>query len=764
MNFKKLVILFLLPLIFQSCNVTKYLQEEDKLYTGSDISFTNEKYISQKKELKKNLEEDLYPKPNKKFLGLFYTKLWFHLKVKPKKEKGFKYWLKNKFGEAPVLIDDINVDVLENYIDKSMQDNGYFNTYTSSTINEKTHKASVAYQIENGKQTIIDSIIYPKTNTELDSIFANYKQLLTKEGKAYNLNKMELDRTTLAKEVRSLGYFDFDISDIFFVVDTSLGDNKVNLHYKIKQQNREEKLQKYHISSINVYPTFNGNKDAEVKKGFVGSFYYKEMAFRREYDFVGKKALYNNILIEKGDLFSLKNYEYTSERLNNLGVFSFVDIEYSKDDNDSLRVDVFLTPGQHQSFRADIEASTSNRSFLGSSVALSYSNRNLIKGAENFTIKASAGTEFQMVDKKAALNILDVNFEMSLALPRLLIRATPRKILSNKIPTTTINILENYQQWLAYYTLNSLNFNYKYDWQNQKKHNHAFQPLFVNIISLLNTTQKFDDLVNNNPALKTSFSNSVIIGRNYAYSVSTQRNTYDKHYLYFSGMIENAGNESFIIAKILNKNKTLPYKIFKTPFAQYTKLDADLRYYIKPNNFSMFIARFNPGIGIPYGNSDVLPYIKQFYMGGPNTLRAFQFRSVGPGRYTSETATTDLNPIEQSGDIRLMVNLEYRFDIYKFLKGAIFSDIGNVWLLKEDVNRPDSQFKFNSFYKQLAVGSGVGLRLDFNFFVLRGDVGIPIYKPFNNSGERWINQFPENKFRPWIQKNLVFNVAIGYPF
>lgn len=229
-------------------------------------------------------------------------------------------------------------------------------------------------------------------------------------------------------------------------------------------------------------------------------------------------------------------------------------------------------------------------------------------------------------------------------------------------------------------------------------------------------------------------------------------------------MLENAGNESFIIAKILNKDKALPYKILNTPFAQYSKLDADLRYYFKPNSFSMLVARFNPGIGISYGNSSVLPYIKQFYMGGPNTIRSFPFRSVGPGRYTTQNEAGGLNPIEQSGDIRLLVNVEYRYNIYKFLKGAVFMDMGNVWLLRNDPNRPDSQFTFSNFYKQMALGSGAGLRLDFNFFVLRADLGIPLYKPFNAANQRWINQFPEQGFKPWLQKNVVLNIAIGYPF
>lgn len=761
-----IVLVFASIILLQSCKVSNFLADDEVLYVGPKIKFENDKFIDDKNGLEAIIDSKLYPTYNKKFLGLFYTKIWLYQKVNAKKDKGFKHWLKTKVGKKPILLKDVDEELMTKVINKTMQDNGYFSTSTESKIIEKKQKAKIKYSIKHGEQKIIDSIIYPKTNTDLDSIFANYKYLETKKNKAYNLEKLVDDRNNLATDIRSLGYFDFDVDDIYFVIDTSLKNNLLQVHYKVKAPEAGSVHKKYYINTINVYPTFESlNPNEDKRTDFVGSFYYKDYAFRGDYKFVGKKTLYRNFIVEPGDLFSVKKYEYTSERLTNLDVYDFVNINYYKNDQDSLTVDIKLTPGKYQGIKADVEASTSNRSFLGSSVALSYDNRNLLKGAETFTLKASAGTEFQFINSKAALNILDFNFEANLAIPRLLFPRT-RKIKSSIPPKTNFTLQENYQKWLQYYTLNSVNLSFNYDWRTEKSHRHKISPLFFNVISLINTTNEFETILDQNPLLRTSFDNSFIIGRNYNYTVSSQKGYDDKSYVYFNGFAEFAGSGSYLIAKLFKPNGNQPYEVFNTPFSQYSKFDVELRHYWKPKSNQTLVMRVNAGIGFAYGNSEVLPYTKQFYIGGPNTLRAFPFRSVGPGRFSSANDSNGgtVNPIEQSGDIKLLFNIEHRFGIYKFIKGALFVDAGNVWLKQEDPNRPDSQFKFNEFYKQLALGSGFGFRFDFDFFVIRTDLGIPIYKPYGNVNERWIHQFPEQGFKDWRKNNLTWNIAIGYPF
>ena len=738
------------------------------LYTGSEFSFENNNYIENGKELESEFYKNIYPKPNKKFLGLFYTKLWLYQKVKPKekKEKSFKHWLRFKLGEKPVLLSEIDEETMMALINKTMQDYGYFSAQTSYEVKSGENKAKIKYAIKNQKRTYIDSIFFQKTNQELDEIISGYPKYFTKEKKPYGLKKLKKDRVNLATEVRSLGYFDFDEQDIYYIVDTSGGQSLVDLHVKIKPPRNDSSHKKYYISDINIYPTFESEIPKVNKAKFKSDFIYKSnYHIFQNYEFIGKKSLSRNVLIDRGDLFSVRDYNYTAERLNNLDIFKYVNINYTKNDKDSLTVDIQLTPGKYQSIRGDVEATTSNRSFLGSSVSVSYENRNIFKGAEKFTIKASSGTEFQFVNEKAVLNILDVKFDMTLAILKLLLPFRTQKTMSPVPPKTIFSLQENFQKWLQYYTLNSLNFTFGYDWQSERKFHHKLNPFFFNVLSLLSTTEEFDNVLSENPLLRTSFNSSVIMGRNYSFTMSNQRDNDDKSYIYFSGIIESAGNLSYAIAKKTKPNRDSPYEILNVPFAQYSKIDGDIRHYWQINTHTMFVTRLNAGVGYAYGNSIVLPYSKQFFVGGPNTLRAFPFRSVGPGRYSSLNADNEVaNPLEQSGDIRILVNAEYRYDLYKFIKGALFLDAGNVWLIKNDESRPSGQFKPSAFLQQMALGTGTGIRLDFDFFAIRADLGIPLYKPYNDDGHRWINKFPEQGFKEWRKKNWVWNIAIGYPF
>lgn len=756
------IAIYILSLVFlSSCSVSKFLNENEVLYTGTNFEFSNKKEIKKPGELKDKLSSQIHPKPNTKFLGLFYTRIWFYKTVKPKpeKEKSFKHWLKYKVGQKPVLLSDFNTKTIETVVNKTMQDNGYFKTSNEVEIKEKKKKATLNYTIENSKQTLITTIYYSDAVTTLDSIIKRYNKYETKVGSAYNLKKLEADRTNLATEIRSFGYYDFDKKDIYFVIDTSGKEYELSLYRKVKPPKNDSIHRKYYISDINVYPSFNGN-DTTYNEYFN---YKDEIDIYQNYNYIGKKALYGNIIIKNRGLFSVKDYSYTAERLNALGVYKFIDIQYSKNDKDSLTVDIKMTPGKFQGVKFDISANTSNRSFFGSELSVSYFHRNLFKGAENFTAKASTGLEFQFVNNKVAVNILEVNFEARLGLPRLLIPFRNRKTRSGTPPRTFFSIEESYQQWLQYYTLNSLNFSYGYDWMSNKKHHHVLTPFYINFLSLLNTTDGFDEILNNNASLKASFENNVIIGSSYKFSLNTQRNEEDKSYFYFSAFAETAGNISYGISKALKPSKKDEFEIFGVPFAQFTKFDLELRHNLKLSKNVMLASRLNVGLGFAYGNSTALPYSKQFFIGGPNTIRAFPFRSLGPGNFSSESSAKK-NSIEQSGDIKLLLNTELRFPIYKFIKGAFFVDAGNVWLRNEDPKRAESQFKFNSFASQIALGTGLGLRLDFQYLVIRADYGLPLHKPYNTNGQKWIINFPEQGFNQWQKENFILNIAIGYPF
>ncbi|HUH73583.1 MAG TPA: BamA/TamA family outer membrane protein [Chitinophagales bacterium] len=760
------IVCIALVLMVSACSPSKFLQEGQVMYQGADLKFSQPEKIVKKKDVENAVKDKIVPKANSKFLGLFYTKQWLYSKVTPNpdKKKSLKHWMKNKLGEKPILMSDVDNTTMEKVVQKSMQDNGYFNTFVKSEAKVKKQTGKYIYTVENNGPTYIHKFTKQTFGSQLDTLITDFdKKFFVKVDKIYHLENFTKDRTQLAEYIRKFGYYDFDSEDIFYLIDTAHVGDSIDVQLRIQAPKDDTIHRKYFIRNVDIYTVDDiVTRDDSIPVKEV--FDYKDLTIHQDHKFLDKKVFYRNTLIETQQPFSIEKYNYTASRYVNMNLFKYVNIQYDKSAADSLDVNIFLTPAQHQSFEADVEASTSNRSFLGTSVSVSYINNNLYRKANKLTIKISAGTEFQSNNGKAQLNIINTNFEIRQDIPRLVGFKRDRKDQNETAPKTYIKAQVNFQKWLQYYTLYSIQLAYGYEWNKTKRIQHAFEPISINRITIANKTQEFEDLLDKNPLLKKSFENLTIIGGNYTFSLNTQKRPEDKSYIFFNAYGEIAGNTLYSAFKLFNKNGEQPYKILKSAFSQYAKTEFELRHYWDISRKSRLVTRINTGIGVGYGNSETLPYVKQFFVGGPNTLRAFPFRSVGPGRYTSSVNGGEINPIEQTGDIKLIMNAEYRYTIYKFIRLALFVDAGNIWLLKDDPKRPDGEFKFNNFYQQLALGTGLGLRLDFDFFVIRADLGIPLYKPYLDEGTRWVNEFPEDNFKDWRKKNFVWNIAIGYPF
>jgi outer membrane protein assembly factor BamA len=298
--------------------------------------------------------------------------------------------------------------------------------------------------------------------------------------------------------------------------------------------------------------------------------------------------------------------------------------------------------------------------------------------------------------------------------------------------------------------MSAINLGWGYQWKKSQKVSHLFYPFNLNLVNLLETTPEFDDIVNTNPYVKKSFEEQFIAGIKYDLIYDNVNRKPNGFYGQFS--LSTAGN----LIDLLNfgSDGERPYTIFGNIYSQFVKASADIRLYTNTVKQGL-VFRLYAGTGYSYGNSTVMPYIEQFYSGGANSLRAFTARSVGPGTYKPE----EINGIiDQTGDIKLEGNIEYRFPFSKTLKGAIFIDAGNVWLLNEDESRPGAEFKLGTFIDQLAVGAGFGLRFDFNFFVMRTDFGLPLRTPYATENGNWLTTTKE------VLSGTMFNLAIGYPF
>lgn len=756
-------ILLIISLAWSSCNVTNRLPGDELLYTGTELNISQNYKVPNKQELVARLQKQIKPEPNKKFLGITYTRLWFRQHIKePKKKRSLRRWMKYKLGKDPVLYSMVKPQQLLFSLKKTLQDNGHFNSQVELNEIREGKKISISFDITLNKAYRISKVIPPKTEQAIDSLIYEFyleHKLSSEEGNVYDLEFWNEKRDEMMAYIRDRGYFNFSKRYLYFYIDTSAGNSNVDVHLRSSSSIDSTVFIKYHLRNISVDATYR----LEVPKEKIQPFEYKGIKYYQSREYIKPKALAPFINLEKGALFSQKNHTYTLNRLLQLNIFKFVNIQYNKVNGDSLDVNILLTPTQYQEVKVDLEASTTNTNFMGTNLQTSYLNRHLFKRAQQLELIFNAGSEFQITNNRSLVNILDISGQLNYYLPRFLGFSGWQNRRQLKSSRTRFGFSNNFQKWFELYTLNSVKLNYSYDWIGGDKLRHNLAPFSFTRVNLLNSDPKLEELLNSNPILRTGFEEVLIVGQEYALQFDTKDPVRPlKEYWWLNLKLETAGNLMYGGYALFGKGGK-PYTPVNAPFSQFSLADLDFRHYWIINNKNSFVSRFNGGIGAAYGNSNVLPYIKQFYLGGPSTLRAFRFRGIGPGKYRNETLE-NINSIDHAGDIKLLMNFEYRFTIYRFFKAALFADIGNIWLLRDDPERADGVFQFSDFYKEFAIGSGLGFRLDFDIFVIRLDLGVPLRKPYLPEGKEWINDFPENNFRDWRKQNLVWNIAIGYPF
>jgi outer membrane protein assembly factor BamA len=455
----------------------------------------------------------------------------------------------------------------------------------------------------------------------------------------------------------------------------------------------------------------------------------------------------------------------------NLGVFKFVNIRFVDTDSAGiprLEPHIYLTPMPIRNIRFELQGVSKSNNLAGPVFNSSFRNKNLFGGAELFTLSFEAGFEVPIGGGQSGTNSYEIGTRGELDLPKFLTPFMLKNVSSFFVPKTRIVLGLSLMNRLQYYQLLSVDASFGYIWKESISKEHNFSLLSITFAHLANATQKFNDLLSTNPLLKKSFEQQFIIGENYSYTYNNQLEKDRKNHLYFKGSIDLSGNLLNLVQSLFINHKATPdnpYEIFGTIYSQYYKLDIDLRHYYNTIDQRASVAsRLIAGIGVAYGNSATLPYVKQFYIGGSNSVRAFSARGLGPGSYRIPDSVAAKSFIDQAGDIKLEANTEYRFPIVSIVKGALFVDAGNIWLLREDPARPGSQFSGKTFLDEIAVGTGFGLRLDLSFFILRFDLAFPLRIPYLPQGERWVINKIDFGNSSWRKNNLMLNVAIGYSY
>jgi outer membrane protein assembly factor BamA len=469
---------------------------------------------------------------------------------------------------------------------------------------------------------------------------------------------------------------------------------------------------------------------------------------------------------DSGDVYNRTDHNLTLSRLINLGVFKFVKNKFedspdSKGDTGRLDTYYYLTPLPKKSIRGEISGNTTSNNYVGSLVTLSFSNRNTFRGAELLTVHANVGSEVQYSGDQSGTNTYTLGGGVSFTIPKFVVPFFNLNTSNAFVPKTKIDLSYDLLNRRKLYTLNSFNAQLGYEWKPGIRVTQQLNPFAINYVKALNVTQKYIDSVKQNPILKHAIDTQFVLGSNYSYTIDPFVNNPSGTGLYFNGLADLSGNIAGLL--IHEDPVTKQKRVFHAPISQYIKAQADVRYYWEINAKTRLANRVIFGFGYPYGNSRQLPYIKQFFIGGNNSIRAFRSRSVGPGTYRSPNADSLTFFPDQSGDIKLEMNTELRYKFNQIIEGAIFVDAGNIWLYRKDTLEPGGVFN-KDFMKQLAVGTGVGLRLNFSILILRLDLGMPLREPWLPPGQRWVINQIDFGNKEWRRRNLVFNLAIGYPF
>ncbi len=580
-----------------------------------------------------------------------------------------------------------------------------------------------------------------------------------KTGEQYDINILNEERQRISDRLRNRGYYFFQPDYIEFLVDTTVGNKIADVRISLKQGIPANAFQVYKIRNVDVVLTGNeglGGLDSMVCDS-VKIIYEPPVTLK-------SNVLVRAVKVRPGQTYSAIRQSRTQAAFVQLGVFKFANMTITVPDSIGRNVlDMQISGDFALPIETEIETDVSSKSnnLLGPGLTLGVTNRNMFKRAETFGVRLTGSYEWQIGGNKEAtgnsglMNSYELGLNFNLSVPRLLI---PRFLQSKRdrreqtqfqIGTDLLN-RHNYFRMISFWGSATYDFNSSY------RNYHSVVPFKLNYTYLLRTSQAFDSVTLRNPAVAQSFRNQFIPSMSYTYTYDRTATYRNPNRLFWQTSLTQAGNIIAGVQYLAGNHKGEGKRILKNRYSQFLKLTSELIGYKAVDNNNQLAMRLMGGIGYAYGNSKVMPYSEQFYIGGSNSIRAFHIRSIGPGSY--HPVETKYSYLDQTGDIKLEGNIEYRFKIYERFRGALFLDAGNVWLLKKEEQRPGGEFRVKGLPKEIALGTGFGLRYDFSYIVIRADLGIPIHAPYATGKSGYYN------ITGSFWKGLVLNLAIGYPF
>ena len=770
MNKENYIVYLLLCLFLLSCSTTKNLPEGAILYTGiSKMEIQQPDNSEAGRSTVEEVEAALAYPPNNAFMGSssvrvpFPFGLWVY-NAFVNKEGKLSRWIFNKLAAKPVLISTVNPDVRVKVARNLLNEYGYFNGATAYELvpdKKDPRKAKIAYQVTMNPPYTIDSVYYVRMRNRVDSLLPRMSsERLLRKGDNFNVVRLQAERERIADMLRDHGYYYFRPEYMVYQADTTITPGKVSLRVVPKEGMPRNALRPWKLGKVDFY--LNGYRNEPP----TDSIRYKDLTIHYEGKLrVRPSVLYNRLYFRPGDRYSQTQQERSQTALARLGTFRYSEFQYvprdtmRRQDTLDLRINTVYDLPLDGELELNVTAKSNDQ--IGPGAVFSVTKRNMFGGGETFGVKLRGSYEWQTGNKLDAggskINSYELGLSTTLTFPRLLFPTLGKRDL-NFPATTTFRLYADQMNRARFFKMLSFGGDASYEFQPSATSHHSVTPFKLAYNLLQHTTVEFDSIADNNKALMKSLQDQFVPSMSYTYTYDDSPITSKRHHVWLQGSITQAGllmDAAYAIAgKAFDKEGK---KLFGNPFAQFIKGTVEARYNYQLGEKQRLVGRIMAGAIYSYGNARTAPYNEQFYVGGANSVRAFTIRSIGPGRYYQSSEENKYAYIDRTGDLKLEANLEYRFPIMGDLHGATFLDCGNIWLLREDPDRPGGGLKAGHFFKDLALGTGFGIRYDMDFLVIRFDVGIGLHLPYETGKSGYYNL-------PRFKDGMGYHFAIGYPF
>ena len=764
--------LLLVPVLF-SCASTKHVPDGQYLLDKVKINILdkeNDGYIN-----KAELFNYLRQTENHKVLGGLKMQLAIYNMSGKDSTNWFNKWIR-RVGAPPVIYDSTLTMASENQLERALINKGFLKSHVTSdvTLRPEKKKAQVDYNITLNKPYRVRSISYDINNDSLRTlILGDTVDFPVKIQSLLDHKKLDAERDLIVQRLRNNGYYAFNKSYITFVADTAAGSNEVDLTLSLSDKIKDlphvphiDSHRQFYVRDV----IFVTNYDAvSMQEGVYGEEerYNGITVLYGDEHYIDKEILYENCFIRPGEIYNATDVDRTYKALGRLGIIKFINIDMKPVGyvDGQLYIDAYilLNRDKSQTISFSLEG-TNSEGDLGFGIGADYQHRNIFKGSEILNVKFKASYESLSGDLSGLINdnYSEYSGDVGITFPRfkmLFLRDSfKRRIQASTEFMTSFNYQERPE-----YTRIIAGAGWKYIWSERNNQmRHTFNLIDLSYIYLPKSKSNFLDSISN-PLLRYSYENHLIMRMGYTFYKTNRRvvnpltTVFQNNIYTIRGTAETAGNLLYGLSHLFNQKREPDdsYKVIGTRYSQYVKLDGDfaITHYISQRSSVAFHAGF--GIAVPYGNSNVVPFEKRFYSGGANSVRGWGVRTLGPGSFDGKKAQNSF--IYQCGDIRLDLNLEYRCKLFWVIELGAFIDCGNIWTIKNYSDQPGGVFKFDKFYEQLALSYGLGLRMDFTYFLLRFDLGMKAHNPASGQ-EHW------PLFSPNFKRDAELHFSIGYPF